>query len=107
MCELGARDGLSPSAAGRSDTAVVASFNLFFTMGRKEESDFRGDLAAAERQQELRDCFYALRRTRQKRERSKNIASQKIRQEAVEDEDEDVRTGAVGIGDDTGMEPEP
>ena len=38
---------------------------------------------------------------------AKNIASQKIRQEAVEDEDEDVRTGAVGIGDDTGMEPEP
>ena len=47
--------------ACRFDTAVVVSFNHFFTVGRKEKDNFRGDVAAAERQQELRDCFYALR----------------------------------------------
>ena len=86
--------------ACRSDTAVVVSFNLFFTVGRKEKDNFRGDVAAAERQQELRDCFYALRRTRQKRKRSEDIANRERGQEAVEGED--VRTGAVGTGDGTG-----
>ena len=34
--------------ACRSDGAVVVSFNLFFTVGRKEKGNFRGDVAAAE-----------------------------------------------------------
>ena len=46
----GARRPESECCGGacRTDTAVVVSFNLSFMVGRKEKSEFRRDVAAAE-----------------------------------------------------------
>ena len=79
----------------------MASFNLFFfTMGRKEESDFRGDLAAAEASTRTAQLFLRSAANQAEARAQRKYREPKIRQEDAEDED--VRTGAVGTGDGTG-----